>query len=595
MHPHTKAIFDHLGTQSNPDLVSALLVQHAEFEAQRESDAQQIAHYQRHCADLKDKIHQQSIDEVQLLILERIETKLAELATRADVCTSNEHADAAQALMLLRDHVPAMPPTTEDVIRSLAERISRYTDGDQHDLTPYDTIAILQSVSAMLQLVRRELVAVCGEDNPTQGLLCRVRHAVTRVRNGEQQAETALRELLEVTAQRDAAERTAADLAADQRANPAIEAATLQSVALALLEGGFSIVLCYPQGHPREKQPLANWRPLLDTPLTDEEVRAFYEHETPYAIALICGYRKSASHATVAALDFDSVAQFYSFTSQLSVSLTDKLYIEESPHGVHVLFRWIPPADYTDAGEPSEFRSQNKYIIVAPSNGYSRMRGDLFNLPVLATSEVDYLVAAAQFSEKPAPQGNNDASQIANQQPIAPPAPQPDAPLQFSRPLESNPKKQPVYGFEIGENVIVLKTYKNKNGVISPRGMVLLVVGEGAANMVKCSRMGVKGAHRSIPFGLLRKATREEINGEPAKPKAAPVVEEDHTLKPASPSGLFKLGDLACPIGNLGAGSTRMLTSDVGKVVAVNGPVITVKFKDETYQNHEANWVRRPA
>ena len=131
------------------------------------------------------------------------------------------------------------------------------------------------------------------------------------------------------------------------------------------------------------------------------------------------------------ALDFDAdaVETFNAWLGKVSdedLALLDRVYIEKTPHGFHVVFRTTmekrneklaerPSIEgkLDNHGRPEtlkkkqtliETRANGGFLVIAPSKGYRKLRGDLANLPVLTDKEVNTLYRVSRsFSHFPPP------------------------------------------------------------------------------------------------------------------------------------------------------------------------------------------------
>ena len=131
------------------------------------------------------------------------------------------------------------------------------------------------------------------------------------------------------------------------------------------------------------------------------------------------------------ALDFDADSKdtfgaWLRKMSQEAPDLLDRVYIEKTPHGFHVIFRTTlekrneklaerPGIEgkLDKHGNPEnpkkrqtliETRAMGGFLVIAPTPGYTPMRGDLTNLPVLADKEVHTLYRVSRsFSHFPPP------------------------------------------------------------------------------------------------------------------------------------------------------------------------------------------------
>lgn len=132
------------------------------------------------------------------------------------------------------------------------------------------------------------------------------------------------------------------------------------------------------------------------------------------------------------ALDFDSDSKetfsaWLRKMSQEAPDLLDRVYIEKTPHGFHVVFRTAmekhneklaerpsikgkldkndDPEDLKEKQTLIETRAgSGGFLVLAPTPRYAPMRGDLTNLPILADKEVHALYRVSRsFSHFPPP------------------------------------------------------------------------------------------------------------------------------------------------------------------------------------------------
>ncbi|MDO4857586.1 MAG: bifunctional DNA primase/polymerase [Thermoguttaceae bacterium] len=131
------------------------------------------------------------------------------------------------------------------------------------------------------------------------------------------------------------------------------------------------------------------------------------------------------------ALDFDSDATetFRAWLGKMSnedPAILDRVYIEKTPHGFHVVFRTTmekrneklaerpgiegKPDKHGKPEDPKkkqtliETRGKGGFLVIAPTPGYVKSRGDLASLPILTDTEVNTLYRVSRsFSQFPPP------------------------------------------------------------------------------------------------------------------------------------------------------------------------------------------------
>ncbi len=200
---------------------------------------------------------------------------------------------------------------------------------------------------------------------------------------------------------------------------------------------------------PGDKKPLGRWRTLVSVAEWKQYKKEWMAWaEGPEAVAKLDGIsvgelaeRLGLQEVPVefnfgllccdfaVALDFDSdsTETFRAWLGKMSnedPAILDRVYIEKTPHGFHVVFRTTmekrneklaeragiegkldkhgKPEDPKKKQTLIETRAKGGFLVVAPTPGYVRLRGDLTNLPILTDTEVNTLYRVSRsFSAFP--------------------------------------------------------------------------------------------------------------------------------------------------------------------------------------------------
>lgn len=180
---------------------------------------------------------------------------------------------------------------------------------------------------------------------------------------------------------------------------------TLKRKALSLSKAGVQ-----PLEINIEKRRTTPWSHLQSRFRPPVEVESGWDANA-VAIAVICG-RVSGN---LLCIDFDAKEAFPQWLEAVAIAgRTGEVataYREESPNGVHLLFRCervvegnekLALARQSDGTEKTliETRGEGGYVLVAPSPGYQSLGGSLEDLPVFGPGVVeDFLTAARAISE----------------------------------------------------------------------------------------------------------------------------------------------------------------------------------------------------
>jgi hypothetical protein len=186
---------------------------------------------------------------------------------------------------------------------------------------------------------------------------------------------------------------------------------------------GFSLLPVHPATHPDKEQrkkpvtsllPSGQWTPLQQRKPTDVELSAWFG-SNGHALALIGG----AVSGGLACVDIDTKAditghlledleELFSLENQ---DLYNKLVRQKTiSGGQHWLFRTqqkignnalaCRKGDIAKAEKPKikliETKSEGGYFLIAPSNGYCFLSGDLSTIPILTSEEVETIFSIAR-------------------------------------------------------------------------------------------------------------------------------------------------------------------------------------------------------
>ncbi|MBL7224690.1 MAG: bifunctional DNA primase/polymerase [Desulfobacteraceae bacterium] len=197
----------------------------------------------------------------------------------------------------------------------------------------------------------------------------------------------------------------------------------LSEVALSYRNAELSVIPV--QSDKRPATP--SWAPFQKRLPTPKEVCNWFGNGTGHGVALVCGI------GNLEVLDFDfeaeSLEQWAVEVEERSPGLYDKLLLEKSPHGAHVIYRCVSPIpgnmklarkgievqgpgkhEYKGktlksvsvngrhyiVPELIETRGSGGYCVVFPSKGYVLQRGSFLDLPVISEGERNILIEAAR-------------------------------------------------------------------------------------------------------------------------------------------------------------------------------------------------------
>lgn len=175
-----------------------------------------------------------------------------------------------------------------------------------------------------------------------------------------------------------------------------------------LILSGISVLPVTEKKTPAMK----SWSHLQDHMMTiDESEKLFYNC---YGIGVICG--KVSGY--LEAIDFDAhnkdIQQIYdAFTKNDGINFileSNNIYIERSKRGgYHIIYRYesdkkpdgpMKLAFWDMSGGPAESmietRGEGSYIIIAPTEGYTPIKGDMLTLSLLPEEQRDYLISFAR-------------------------------------------------------------------------------------------------------------------------------------------------------------------------------------------------------
>jgi DNA polymerase III delta prime subunit len=199
---------------------------------------------------------------------------------------------------------------------------------------------------------------------------------------------------------------------------------SVSDIAFEYAKSGLSVI---PTG--KDKRPvLREWRPYQQSQPKDAEIKGWFKGNNQN-LAVICG--RVSGNLEVLDFDFNAEAlQKWTQNVQKKIqSLINKLVIEKSPHGAHVLYRCINtkipgntklarigievfgPGEHRYSGKtlsaqrvdgkyfitPTliETRGEGGYCIVYPSQGYELKQGEIHNIPTISPEEREILIQAA--------------------------------------------------------------------------------------------------------------------------------------------------------------------------------------------------------
>jgi len=199
-------------------------------------------------------------------------------------------------------------------------------------------------------------------------------------------------------------------------------------MALAYLQAGLSVI---PTG--TDKRPtLESWSDFQKSLPSEQQVKSWFSNGTRN-IALINGAVSGNRETLDFDCDMEALPAWEKIVQEETPELLEKLYFETSPHGAHVIYRCAPevkvpgnmklamklievsgPGEHPHPYKPDQqlraFKHQGKWIIapdmietrgtggyclIAPSQGYKAVQGDLCKLPLLNEDERDLLIEVA--------------------------------------------------------------------------------------------------------------------------------------------------------------------------------------------------------
>jgi len=176
-----------------------------------------------------------------------------------------------------------------------------------------------------------------------------------------------------------------------------------------------------------KKTTQPKWEHLQDAPMSVEEASDCFSGQNVYGVALVCGKVSGG----VECIDFDAhggqdiKSVFQEWVKDEGVKdiiVRNKLFVEKSPHGYHVIYRYDSDgekykggtklAHWPDGETMIETRAEGQYIIVTPTPGYKPLKNDLLNLYPIRPEERDYLLDKAkslnQYVDKNAKTGQQE-------------------------------------------------------------------------------------------------------------------------------------------------------------------------------------------
>lgn len=202
----------------------------------------------------------------------------------------------------------------------------------------------------------------------------------------------------------------------------------LSIIAEEFLINGFSVLPA-----KKDKSPaLVSWKGLISRPMTLEYSEEAFQNA--HFIGLICG----SVSGGIECIDFDAHGKdietiYKQFSEEHGVSAilnNNNIYIERSPSGgIHVIYRYettgerqgsLKLAYWEDDTSMIETKGTGGYVIVAPSEGYLPVRGDLFKLSEISLEERDYMMEVARRFNRATKKESQDKSEESGHEYIDP-------------------------------------------------------------------------------------------------------------------------------------------------------------------------------
>ncbi|MFH1531829.1 MAG: bifunctional DNA primase/polymerase, partial [Pseudomonadota bacterium] len=205
----------------------------------------------------------------------------------------------------------------------------------------------------------------------------------------------------------------------------------LLEAALSYLQAGISVLPCeLPNKNPafrflpRDEGGKPVWEPWTRAPVTEDEVRGWFDHPSPPTALGIIGGAISGNLEIIDIDDADLVKPWADQVKELDPALFARLVVERTMRGrCHVLYRCeapVPGSQKLAVGSLDEkhkalveTKAEGGYVVAAPSPGYRILKGDLEQLPVITAQERADLIQisrsftrASVVTDAPAPTGD---------------------------------------------------------------------------------------------------------------------------------------------------------------------------------------------
>lgn len=167
--------------------------------------------------------------------------------------------------------------------------------------------------------------------------------------------------------------------------------ANLQDFAIKLLDAGYN-VMPVKSGAKNPHECVGGTHQLFDRIVTKEEVLKWFQNYKLDSIGLVNGITSQ----NLVTIDFDEVGfydDWYSTLTQPQKDLVATMHKSKTRSGgEHLRFKTISPQPTIKLAQKKvdgkvetivEVRGDRSYALIPPTNGYTEVNGDLFNLPII--------------------------------------------------------------------------------------------------------------------------------------------------------------------------------------------------------------------
>ena len=179
----------------------------------------------------------------------------------------------------------------------------------------------------------------------------------------------------------------------------------------------------------REKRPtVPEWKEFQERIASPYEIEEWFSKNRN--VAIVCGEVSANSEVIDFDCEAEALKQWATLVQEQNKDLLNKVVMEKSPHGVHVIYKCkeatIPgnqklarkaievpgPGEHQYRGkrlkaqkingvyyivpELIETRGEGGYCVISPSEGYELIQGDFLNIPVITPEERDILIECAR-------------------------------------------------------------------------------------------------------------------------------------------------------------------------------------------------------